>query len=364
MHSEIIKTYEEFLKLENVWDELLIKSNQYHINLTFNWNKNWIQTYWKNQSLFIVVVYDANEIIGIAPLVIHNSYKILRDLVKVRRISFMASGINDSCDFIISKRNSEVINLIINILLNDDKLWDELQFVKMFNYSANYKPLIESLKRYKTNINVITSYTSAFINTQKSFDEYLDTLSKSTITSIKRKQKKIDPISPEFKIHKNLTPEIFDRILEIESARESKDGIRTSFFNTELNRIFFGKSINDYYRNTQPLIFTIETNNKIISFMICFLENNTLKFWLASFDINFSQYSPGFILFYHTIKYCCENNIVLFDMMLGIEEYKKKWTKDTINVQSVFFEKAFIRIKIRNIYRIFGRIFHKYFFKE
>ncbi|NLT52193.1 MAG: GNAT family N-acetyltransferase [Ignavibacteria bacterium] len=362
MHSEIIKTYEEFLKLENVWDELLIKSNQYHINLTFNWNKNWIQTYWKNQPLFIIVVYEANEIIGIAPLVIHNSYKILRDLVKVRRISFMASGINDSCDFIISQKNNNVIDLIIKTLFDYNKLWDELQFVKMFEYSVNYKPLIESLKKYKIYTNIITSYTSSFVNTQKTFDEYLKTLSKSTVKSINRKLKKIYPISPEFKIYKNLSPEIFNRILEIESARESKYIIRSSFFNNELNRIFFGKSINDYYRNTQPLILTIETNNKMISFMICFLENNTLKFWLASFDINFSQYSPGFILFYHTIKYCCENNIVLFDMMLGIEEYKKKWTMDTINVQSVFFEKAFIRIKIRNIYRIFGRIFHKYFF--
>ena len=70
LEIEIIEDFDRFLELEPVWNKTLTKSDIDIPFLTFEWFECWWRWYENDNALFIILVKEGEEILGIAPLMI------------------------------------------------------------------------------------------------------------------------------------------------------------------------------------------------------------------------------------------------------------------------------------------------------
>src|SRR5438034_8066858 len=129
---EKITTRAGFDQLEPVWNPLLAASESSAVTLTWEWLTTWWDVFGDERELYLLVVRDGVEVIGIAPL--------LRRMVQhygwlpYRRIEFLASGeaeadeiCSDYLDFIFRRgREADALEAILNYLHRPQADWDEM----------------------------------------------------------------------------------------------------------------------------------------------------------------------------------------------------------------------------------------------
>src|SRR3989338_6121715 len=108
MQVEIVKE-EKFRDLKIEWDQLLSLSSTNAVYLTWEWLFTWWEIFGDDRrELFIIAVRENGQLIGIAPLIIHNVEDF--NLFTFRRIEFLGTGEEEKdevcsnyMDFIIAK---------------------------------------------------------------------------------------------------------------------------------------------------------------------------------------------------------------------------------------------------------------------
>jgi CelD/BcsL family acetyltransferase involved in cellulose biosynthesis len=122
----IIDTLEGFEKLKEQWNNLLVQSCANTIFLTWEWLYSWAETYLGRENrLFIIMVYDEDEVVGIAPWYIGCEHL---STFRLRKIEFLGSPDADSdyLDVIMRKgKEKKVSRLIYDFLFaGGSRMWD------------------------------------------------------------------------------------------------------------------------------------------------------------------------------------------------------------------------------------------------
>ena len=91
MKIQVINQYNDFIKLKDTWNELLMKSNHTLVFLTHQWTDVWWKAFGEGKELFILLVYDGNELVAIAPFM-RNKGK--HTLIGKPNISVMVKKLN------------------------------------------------------------------------------------------------------------------------------------------------------------------------------------------------------------------------------------------------------------------------------
>ncbi len=145
---QILSKYEQFLSLQENWNDLLHRSNSDTIFLTFEWIKAWIDNFLDQDELFIITVSnEKSEILGIAPLCIRKlkAYGFL----PMKALVFLGDrdAGSEYLDLIIVKGyEDKIIQCIFQFLRKNEKLYDFL-FLKEIPESSLNLNLIESYSK-------------------------------------------------------------------------------------------------------------------------------------------------------------------------------------------------------------------------
>src|SRR5947208_10757678 len=134
---EKVTSGEGFKRLAAVWNPLLAESASNTLSLTFEWLTVWWEVFGTERELYILVVRDGEELIGIAPLLRREMrhYGVL----PYRRLEFLASGEDEAdevcseyLDFILRRgRAEEALAGIYEFLHAHAAEWDELLLSNM-----------------------------------------------------------------------------------------------------------------------------------------------------------------------------------------------------------------------------------------
>ena len=105
-----VRSLEDFASLEGPWDRLLGRADFVRLASSFTFARTW----WKHRSfgnnLFVLVMKDREEVVGIAPFMIS---EVKAGLVRARKVSFMFARYLES-DFIVeSGRREECVRLAV-----------------------------------------------------------------------------------------------------------------------------------------------------------------------------------------------------------------------------------------------------------
>ena len=109
--------------------------------------------------------------------------------------------------------------------------------------------------------------------------------------------------------------------------------IRRRQFLGQRKSIFTDSNVRDFFNEVSCAVsnnrlFYLKLDRDIIAIAYCFQSQEKLYYYIPTFDLEYSNYSPGKVLLYFIIKYAFENNLKEIDFMIGEEDYKLRWNTD------------------------------------
>ena len=128
--ANIISNLSDWEQIRAPWNELLEKSASNTVFLTWEWLYSWAECFLNNQrELFIVVVYEDETIVGIAPWYVG---KVTKGIFSVRQIEFIGTpeAGSDYLDVVITKGKEKVVTQFIYdfIVTGVANMWDRFLF--------------------------------------------------------------------------------------------------------------------------------------------------------------------------------------------------------------------------------------------
>lgn len=346
MDIEVVTDYNSFLSLESLWDDLLSKSSSDMICLTHDWFKCWWHTlgkeYEDNQNLFVLLIKDKGEYIGIIPL---KTSRVKYRGFKIKKIGFIESEISPHLDFILTSKREESIREVINFL-KGQKLWDILVLRKFEEDSENYRLLKKILEEENTTIGIKPGLPDPIIQIDGDWDNFFSGRSVKFRKSLRNKinkaekfgQLKVEKISEVDNIRKSL-PLIFDI-----SKRSWKSKIGQALPDNKMDIDFYTDLTDKLGKKGWINIWLLKNEDKPIAFEYHMKHNGIVYPIRADFDEAYRQLSPGSILEYNIIKSLFEDREVKeYDSCGNDYKYLQNWTdilKNHVNIH-IFSPKTY-----------------------
>lgn len=332
MHTKVITSHEEFYNLKDSWERLQAQDPDATYYSTYKFNKTWWDVFseTQNRTLFIVCVYEGEEIIAIAPLMIEIVKKIK---LSYRILKFLGRG--DYFNFILDKRSGLEIASIKNILreIFTSCGWDRLQltYIPSKSLLAYY---FLSHRKYNKEFKYLIECPQIDFIKYNNFDEYkknynIDREFKYCINKLQKE------VGYKFRVIKNTEIDIYERISKMHILEQDylvknkgKNDRESLFCNDKYSR--FVKNI--YKNNENVITFILEdSDSNLLCYYTCYYYKNVLYMWNTAYNPQYEKYSLTKIITFEAVKYIFENKLAIgFDFGAGRYFWKFKWTKDFI----------------------------------
>lgn len=311
-----------FTNLESEWLELL---EQAHSNTIFQ-TPHFLGTWWSvfgNADLHVVTIRKDSQLLGIAPLYIHESEG-------GSQVSFVGCvNVSDYLDVIVHTHHSKEVYATL------------IQHIKQLTSNSAYlcslperSPTLQELH------NSFTSYTETVqdvcprIVLPKSWELYLSSIKRKQRHEIRRKFRRLAEVNHEFKLHQS-TAEVTECIptfieLHALSSQDKRD------FWDEEHTTFFSSVLPALATQGWVKLFELSVDGKAAAMMLVFDYNTEFQLYNSGFQPElFGSLSVGTVLTAHTIKQAIDHKKTVYDFLRGDEEYKFRFGAEPIEVKDV-----------------------------
>ncbi len=333
---ELLEDEAEFSHLRKEWNELLAKAAHKSLFLTWEWMYTWWSHYSRRHpglelKILLARDYASEKLQGIAPLYLHKRH--IDSVLPFRELRFLGTEFesSDYLDFILDRdhaaetRRRLMNKLLENVVEADQILLDnvpENSHLKFyFDHCVPSPPYLKWSHPRRI---------CPFILLPASIDDYLQGLSRSWRSFIRRKSKQLWLKESEFDLEVLKTPaeieEALPELFELHRLRFASKGQKTKFYKQE--RITFHLKVAPLLATSgNALLFFIRHKKRRIAGQYCFLYDGRLMYYQGGFDPRWSRLDVGTLLFPETISYAISHGCRVFDFMRGAELYKFHWTK-------------------------------------
>lgn len=327
MEIKIIKEDKDFYLLKDSWEKLEKKNTEISIYSTYEFNKTWWDTYKKdkNNSLFLIYVFEGDNILGIAPLYIKKRQK---SFLKWRELHFIGQG--DYLNFIVDEdKNNAVIKYLMDAIYDNKKYWDRI-LLPYISANTNLAHYLLKDDRY----NELTNYLveTPYINL-KNFKSIKDM--KLPSKTNKYRNKLIREVGYDFKIITDIDDNIYNKITELHKNQqkflrdEANRKNRKSLFDDNLNNEY----LDNLRKNSENtlLFLLLDKEENIICYRNTYKFKDTIYSWNTAYNIDYIDYRVNGTIYYEIFNYIIENNIAdKFDFGSGRYPWKFRWTDEFI----------------------------------
>jgi CelD/BcsL family acetyltransferase involved in cellulose biosynthesis len=336
---EEINDVEQFHALRAEWNDLLQKSSDNNIFLTWEWLFNWWQCYGRNNKLRIIIIKKGSKIIGIAPFM-ENKYR--QGPVSVNVMENLCSEECDYSGIILAEEKQEALTLLMDYLSGIIKT--ENLIVRMYHVPENSAFLTLLREQYQSlskslYLDEQPSSFCPYILLPATWGDYLHTLSKNSRKNIVRKLQHLQKDHVvEFKkvVDQKDLLEKLQILFDTHQKRWEKENIVSKFVKPETKDFYI--SVSKTFQENKWLDFSyLSVDGKPLSLYWAFIYNNILWWMTCAVDLEYSEYSTGNVHMAKAIENSIQNGLKKFDFLKGDEGHKGHWTNDkTINVKITF----------------------------
>jgi len=328
------------------WNQLASTHYNPNIFLTLDWLQLWWNVFaQKNDRLHIVFISISNNIVGICPFYIQNE----------QTLRFIGTGepeasevCSEYLDVLVNKYNqSIVLNVIEQQLSGLTKRVNRSQFNNILKDS--YILIIVNKLKKQCVIKERCVGLRYSINLPKCYQEYTQSLSKTFIGQMKRKQRKLSKLHGTFVEVKSKEDLSFylQHLQQLHTARWSKK---------ELPGAFLDKSFINFHQQYTQLLLSrnqlsmkaLIIDGKVRGVIYNIKYGGTRFFYQIGIDLNYKEnVSLGSQLHLTEIKSAIDNNYDAYDFMKGaiVNSYKQDFAnKTTEMVDIVLIKKSFSKI--------------------
>jgi|SRR5208337_1676986 len=317
----------DFYALRNEWNDLLEKSDQNTIFLRWEWLYTWWQVYGTGSNqLCIYIVKEDGRLVAIAPFYRTRKYIFFSEL------RFLGSNVicSDYLNIILIKNKEETLMDFILPALDGMKNWDALELKNIISSSGSVSAVESFFKRRGYMTSLDREYTVCpYIYLKSPWESINDSFSSKIRNIISRKSKKLEKSYTvsyyNVKSNEDIKKYLPD-FVRLSRLRFNQKKMRSPFMDEKFYA-FHKKIISELAKKEMVKFDFLKVNDTLIASTYMFRYNKRDYYYQSGFDPDWDSYSPGTLLFYHSIKNAHDTGIEEYDFLQGDENYKSKWTE-------------------------------------
>lgn len=333
-----IQDIQSFEALRADWNQLLQRTQERDIFLTWEWLFAW----WKNigqheNLLWLLLVKNKGKLVGIAPFM--KNYK-TKSFIKLTRLENIG---NPDCDVsgLIATDIDATTNAIMEYLNKHSNEWDMLEIKELPKESKATTSLINAIKQagHKSRKSTEEHY---YIPLTEAWEQYYNKLSKNLKHNFKRRLRRaqeLGKVTVNQYIGDSLTWEHFEKVFEINDK-----GNFTHLYKTDQIKSFH-RDLFTFMRSLNWLqIEFLYINEKPIAFHYGFIYDERYEDWRGGIDKEYELIAPGKLLMMLSMEARFRMGLKENDFLRGKHSYKTDWLpshRDFLSIQT--FNKASVK---------------------
>lgn len=310
------------------WNPLLARSRANTLFLTWEWQTTWWRCLGEG-NLYLLTWYDADRLVGIASLYLHDTDNGQRrfDLVGCVEVS-------DYLDLIIEAGYEDAVyaGYLAWLTGPTSPAWDAAQLCNLPQTSATHRRLPELAAGLGLEAVTRVEDVCPVIALPDTFETYLqDGLSKKQRHEVRRKLRRIEE-ETTVRWYRSTDPAALPTDLDAFIHLHRLSDAEKNEFMTAAMEAFFREAITAMQRAGWLYLAFIEVNSEKAATMLAFIYNDSLLVYNSGYDpAQYSELSPGIVLTTYIIEDAIQLGLRVFDFLQGNEVYKYRFgAQDTL----------------------------------
>lgn len=326
MKFDTMITMHQWESIKVQWDNLFKNVTPKNPFLHFDYLRNWWNTRGGGEwdadrtSLFLLAAWENGDLIGVAPF-----FKSMDTQGQTSLLLLGSIEVTDYLDFLVSDTNrSEFITNVVSYLTSlDDSACKRLDLYNLLDSSPTIKCLTQSATDSGWQVQLDQLQPSPYITFPDNWETYLSVLDKKQRHEIRRKLRRAEEdVQLNWYLvddEKALESE-FNAFLDMMAQEPAKNAFLTPQMRIHMH-LTAQWALSQGWLN---LAF-LEINGQRAAAYFSFAFEHKLWVYNSAWDIQFAQYSPGWVLLAKVIQWGIQNHFTLVDFMRGDESYKYKF---------------------------------------
>jgi len=310
-------------KVDNIKWKTLVNdsdspSNFYHRQFVFSALKTWCEL----RPLQLIVAYEGSRLVFLQPVhLINGALGLTLEFLEIptadRIEPLVASG--DKAKILAGFRTFLADSLAPDFIFGRSLTMEFADLLAHWFQDASQKSQV--------------SGTGWSLSLPKSMENFFDNYSSNFRHQMRRRLRKAEAAGIEFRIttafeseQDELLDGALNKLRNLHGLRFASLG-KSSFFLQPDYRVFHDDLVRNSHKAGLRLSFTEALHNgRVVGSLYGTRFNDSFTFLMIGFDPDFSNFSPGHLLIYHTIVDLVRHGVDTFDFKCGEESYKQRWS--------------------------------------
>ncbi len=321
MTIRVMTQEEDFLALRREWNGLLEKSRVNRPFLQHEWVWAWWKAFGAGNSLHMLQFEEAGRPVAFAPLRVGHSSQFGLTL---QTLFFAANSHSNETGLVLSQENPNVYEKFIDYLEQKGRSWD-LIFLELLDETDPFLGFIRKNARLRRFCwGTKPSIGSPVVDLPRSFEEYVNGLSKKSRYNVRKKRRKIEEI-PGFEIRKyfdtrNL-PDFWRHVEEIEK-KSWKFKVGKDLLSRPEVKKFYRLLLRAMAAKGQFRGFVLFLHGKPAAYEMTFEYGKELYSQKIAYDAAWASVSAGFVLKTEVIRWATEQGLARNHLLGDVEPWK------------------------------------------
>ncbi len=350
LHVRKIEKIEHFEELGSSWDALLKQSPTQSAFLTWDWLYSWWNVYGEGKRLWIVSIWDGDNLVGLAPLMIEPRNKFG---VRLKTLVNLGTPQSDVGGFLYRKEDTQVLNLILHTIFEHEQEWDILE-LNEFTAEAGESNLLRNFSLSKNLAHREEKNAHYFVTLERDWDVFSKKLSKKFMHNLRRALKLSESLGNVEIRHytkEKVTDNLLNEIIECNSRSNYP-----RLYNSKEEQALLKQLIINAKDNLNWLdVYILYINDRAVAYEYGFVYEQRFESWRAGIDLSLPpNISIGKLLAMKVVQKCIAEGYTEIDFLRGDEAYKQEWKPNGKGFTNFrFFNK-------RNLFAYFAYLWLEY----
>lgn len=318
---KLLESFDEEQLFPELWNNLLAKGSSDVIFMTWQWQKVWWQVFGRGKLLIVVAVAN-QEPIAIAPL-----------FAEYGMLYFVGSGGSDYLDFIGDINDPGILEGMLLFAIEQVPDFAGCQFYHILSHSKTTDLLSTVAKSQAWRIFDEGEWNCPALELKNFPEQAVAATRKKSLLRHEAYFKRSGELRVEHLKKSGDIEPYLNSFFEQHITRWGQTRF-PSLFLDPLQKLFF-ITLCGVASETEWIRFTrISSSGRSIAFHFGFNYKNSFLWYKPTFDIDLAKHSPGEVLLRQLLLLSIEEHAHTFDFGLGDENFKKRFSTNTITVRT------------------------------
>ena len=327
METRLIEDSSAFALLEPFWNRIVVQSAANTCHSTFEWLFTWWQHFGTDRRLLLLVVYEHDIPVGLAPLYAGNGTTEPRDL------HFLGQGLSDYADFIIPLDRPDVTEALVSALLDLRPSWDGIDLEEIPAGSPNKALLDRVIEAARVPAVWQTTVRCPYLPIESGWEAFYATMGKGFRHEVRNKLNRWNKLNScqrnglelRYVDRREVDSVFVDEVVALSDERRSADDHRSPFLDHP-DQEFLREVLPLMGRRNQLRVGELRCGDALLAFMLGYQWQGVVSTWNTQYDPAYADYSLGRIVLVSFAEQSFREGCHELDFMRGEEPYKFQWT--------------------------------------